>query len=61
MIYKPGSDIFQNICISMCVHIRAAGSRGAGVAMATPLFQFFNAGLLLFLRLSCTISETQVH
>ena len=28
IIYKPGSDVFQNICISMYVHIRAAGSGG---------------------------------
>ena len=37
IIYKPGSDVFQNTFISMYVHIRAAGSGGAGVAMATPL------------------------
>ena len=48
----------------MYVHIRAAGSGGGGVAMATSLSEnqtIFNAGLLLFLGLSCTISETQVH
>ena len=52
IIYKPGSDVSQNICIGMYVHIRAAGSGGAGVAMAAPLGEnqtYFNAGLLLFL------------